>query len=80
MTNRRRCTYKGYTIITRWIELEPSRRGLRRFTASFSVDQGAPGRTSWQEFMVAVFHTFDTAAENALTSAKRSIDLKLAER
>jgi hypothetical protein len=77
--NATRSDYKGYRITTRWYELGPFAGLLpARFDACFKVDPHAPPEESWQEFPKGVFHTRESAIENALDKAKRSIDLALA--
>jgi hypothetical protein len=79
MQNTKRSSYKGYDITTRWTEMLPlADRPAKRFNASFTVEPSAPDADSWQQFPHAVFDTWIAASENALTAARRSIDLDLA--
>jgi hypothetical protein len=79
MSNSNRSSYKGYAITTRWVELVPaSGRHARRFNASFTVDSAGPNEMSWQQFLKAIFDTAPGAADNALTAARKAIDLDLA--
>ena len=88
MPNATRCSYKGCSITTRCtavrsttegLESDPLSRGsTARFTASFSVDLNSANAESWQQFLKTDFDSFAHATENALATAKRSIDLRLA--
>ena len=77
MPNSKRSSYKGYAITTRWTELGPlADRQAKRFNASFTVDPESLVELSWQQFPKAVFDTHGGAADNALLTAQKSIDLE----
>lgn len=80
MANTRRSSYKGYLITTRWTELMSDVRGPHRFNASFSVNPADVEESGWQQFETSVFDTSVAAADDALTSAKRSIDRNFSEK
>jgi hypothetical protein len=90
MNHQSHSIYRGCAIITRSIEVPPlsgwaelaasPSTWTRRFAASFSVDHPDDALTdSWQQFPTARFDTRLLASENALSEARRSIDLRLAE-
>ena len=88
--NHQSCSiYRGCSIITRSIEVPPlsgwaelaalPSTWTRRFAASFSVDPDDVLTDSWQQFPTARFDTRLLATENALSEARKSVDLRLAE-
>jgi hypothetical protein len=89
MLNATCCSYKGCSITTRWtevrsmseggVELDQTSLGLTgRFIACFSVDFQVASAESWQQFLLTDFDSSAHAQENALATAKRSIDLRFA--
>jgi hypothetical protein len=79
MPNSKRSSYKGYCITTRWVELGPlAERKPQRFNASYTVNPSGAAQVSWQQFPKAVFDTGRGASDNALSAAKKAIDLDLA--
>jgi hypothetical protein len=78
MQNPKLFDYKGYHITARCTELGPlSDRRTKRFDAFFRVYPSDPHEESWQQFPKGVFETCAGATANALTAAKRSIDVDL---
>jgi hypothetical protein len=76
MSNTTNSRYRAYSITTRCTEVgPPSDRWGRRFEASFTVDPDAPDESSWQSFPNSAFDSCAKASANALTAAKRSIDM-----
>lgn len=75
MRQDRHSVHRGISITTRWRELEPMALGHRRFSASFSIDASPQA----QEFVATIFDTPAHAAAHALATARRRIDLRLAE-
>jgi hypothetical protein len=72
--------YKGCRITTRWTEIDCLRtKDGRQFLGSFSVES-ADAQESWQAFPITVFHSWQSAASNALDAARRSIDFHPSER
>lgn len=68
--------YRAYSITTRCTEVGPPHaRSGKRFEASFTVEPDAVDESSWQRFPRNDFDSCAAASANALTAAKRSIDL-----
>jgi hypothetical protein len=89
MNHQSHSIYRGCAIVTRSVEVPPlsgwaelaalPSTWTRRFAASFSVDPDDVLADSWQQFPTARFDSRVLASENALSEARRSIDLRLAE-
>ena len=75
MPNAKRSLYRGFSITTRWTDLNlAGRRPWRGFDAAFAVCPMDPNGESWQAFPKTIFHTSGAAEANALGEARRSID------
>lgn len=88
MNNESCSLYRGCAIITRSTELPPlsacaelslASTWSTPFAASFCVNPDDERIDSWQEFPRGRFATRSLACANALSEARRSIDVKLAD-
>lgn len=74
MIHECRSTYRGSIITTRSTEEIKAESGSRRFSASYSIENGSRGGSGEQTFVDLVFDSMANAGNHALAQARRMVD------